>query len=306
MISITHSLRRAGCWLALTTLTTLTALTGQARAEPALTPLVLGFYLPGIRDANPTDVRASLQLWVEEIAKPYRLQGEARMYEDMRTLYRDAMQKRVNLVIAPAMEIAEVFRPDELTQGFSARRRGSDEGLAVIVQKSSGLRQFLDLRGKHVLKLSNDRLGQVFLETQCQREADSSCSTLFNLTEEQRDLQSIHKVFFGQADAALVSLATLHAAGELNPQISARLRVILDWKVQALAFGMMTVRSDPTYRDILLRSAMQAAQSVRGVQILELFKTDYMVRAGISDMQPFWNLYHEYQSTNRKKMALRE
>ena len=303
MIAFGHALRRAGSWLGLLGLL---VLAGQARAEPAMTPLVLGFYLPGIRDANPTDIRASLQLWVEEIAKPYRLQGEARMYDDMRVLYRDAMQNRVDLVIAPAMELTETFRPEELTQGFSARRRGSDEGLALIVQKSSGLSQFRDLRGKHVLRLSNDRLGQIFLETQCQRETASPCSKLFNLAEEKRDVQSIHRVFFGQADAALVSLGTLHAASELNPQIGARLRVLLEWKAQSLAFGMMTVRSDPAYRDLLLRSAMQASQTVRGVQILELFKTDYMVRAGISDVQPFWNLYHEYQDLTHRKAASRK
>ena len=303
MIAFGHSLRRAGGRLVLLGLL---ALAGQAWAEPAMTPLVLGFYLPGIRDANPTDVRASLQLWVEEIAKPYRLQGEARMYENMRTLYRDAMQKRVDLVIAPAMELSETFRPEELTQGFSARRRGSAEGLALIVQKKSGLSQFRDLRGKHVLRLSNDRLGQVFLETQCLRETGSPCSVLFDLAEEKRDVQSIHRVFFGQADAALVSLSTLHAASELNPQIGARLRVLLEWKVQSLAFGMMTVRSDPAYRDLLLLSAMQASQTLRGVQILELFKTDYMMRAGISDVQPFWNLYHEYQDLTHGKVASRK
>ena len=72
MIAFGHALRRAGSWLGLLGLL---VLAGQARAEPAMTPLILGFYLPGIRDANPTDIRASLQLWVEEIAKPYRLQG---------------------------------------------------------------------------------------------------------------------------------------------------------------------------------------------------------------------------------------
>jgi hypothetical protein len=258
-------------------------------------PLTMGFYLPGIRDANLTDVRASLQFWIEEVGRPYELQAKALMYEDMRALYRDAMRGRVNFVIAPGMEIAETFTPEEITQGFCGARRGTEEGLALIVRKGNMLQKFSDLRGKRVLRLAQDRLAYIFLETQCQRQAASACAELFDLTEETRDVQSIHKVFFGKADAALVSLSALHTASEMNPQVGGRLQILLDWRAKSLSFGMMTVRSDPAYRDLILRSAMQATQSARGRQILELFKTDYMEPVSSADLQPFWRLLQENQ-----------
>jgi hypothetical protein len=270
-----------------------------AAAEPE--PLNMGFYLPGIRDANLADVKISLQLWAEEIGAPYGLQARALMYEDMHALYRDTMQGRVNIVIAPGMELAETFSPDEITLGFSGRRHSIEEGVALIVATNSGLRQFADLRGKRVLHLANDRLSETFLETQCQRQAASACSDWFILSEEKRDVQSVHKVFFGKADAALVSLSTLHAAGEMSPQVAERLRVMLDWKTTALSFGMMTTRSEPSYRDLVLRSAMQATKSVRGRQILELFKTEYMEQVSNIDLQPYWHLNHEYQDLHRAK-----
>lgn len=272
-----------------------------ARAATDAEPLNMGFYLPGIRDANLADVKISLQLWAEEVGSPFGLLVKAHMYDDMHTLHRDVVQGRINIIIAPGMEMAEIFSPEEITRGFAGRRRNTEEGLALIVAKASGVRQFSDLRGKRLARLSNDRLVDVYLETQCQQQAGVACSNLFTISEEKRDVQSIHKVFFGQVDAALVRLSALHAASEMNPQIEARLRVLLDWKTTALSFGMMTVHSEPAYRDLVLRSAMQATKTVRGKQILELFKTDYMEQVSKNDLQPYWRLQREYQELTKSK-----
>ncbi len=261
-------------------------------------PLNMGFYLPGIRDANLTDVRVSLQLWAEQIGNPYQLQAKAIMYDDMDALYRDAMAGRVDMVIAPGMEMAETFKPEEIGQGFAGRRQGGEEGLVLIVAESSGVHQFSELRGKRLSRLANDRLSDIYLEIQCQRQTGSPCAQFFTLTEEKRDVHAIHKVFFGQADAALVRLSTLRAAIELNPQVARRVRMLLHWKTTSLSFGMMTMKTDQTYRDLVLRAALQATSTTRGKQILELFKTDYMELVDRADVQPYWRLHREYQELN--------
>ncbi|MBK6744138.1 MAG: hypothetical protein IPG66_14675 [Hydrogenophilales bacterium] len=266
-------------------------------------PLNMGFYLPGIRDANLADVKVSLQLWAEEVGKPYKLQAKALTYDDMPTLYRDVVQHRVSIVIAPGMELAETFSPDELVEGFAGRRHGTDEGMALIVPRNSPVHKFADLRGKRLLRLANDRLAETFLEVQCRHQLALACRELFSMSEEKRDIQPIHKVFFGQADAALVSLSALYAASELNPQVAERLRIVLDWKTRALSFGMMTVYSTPDFRDLVLRAAMQASKTVRGKQILELFKTDYMDRVNKSDLEPYWHLRREHQELVNTKAA---
>ena len=63
----------------------------------------------------------------------------------------------------------------------------------------------------------------------------------------------------------------------------------------------MTVRSEPAYRDLVLRSAMQAEKTVRGKQILELFKTDYMEQVDKTELQTYWRLQREYQELTRSK-----
>jgi len=272
-----------------------------APASRAADILNMGFYLPGIRDANLADVHITLQLWADEVGKAHGINVTAYTYTDMAALYRDSMGGKINLVVAPAMEIAETFAPEELAQGFQGMHHGTGEGLALIVRASDGIRQFGDLRGKKVLHLSNDRLSSVFLATQCRKLAGTACADLFQVAVEKRNNQAIHKVFFGQADAALVSISALHAATELNPQIRQRLHHLLEWKTSSLSYGMMPARTDKGLRDRVLKAIMKATTTVRGKQILELFKTDYMERVDRHELQPYWRLHREHQEWSNRK-----
>ncbi len=266
-----------------------------APASRAADILNMGFYLPGIRDANLADVHITLQLWADEVGKAHGINATAYTYSDMAALYRDSMVGKINLIVAPGMEIAETFAPEELAPGFVGKHHSSSEGLVLIVRASDGIRQFGDLRGKKVLHLSNDRLSSVFLENQCRQQASAACADLFQVGEEKRNSQTIHKVFFGQADAALVSISALHAANELNPQIRQRLHILLEWKTSSLGYGLMSARTDMALRDRVVKSAMQATNTVRGKQLLELFKTDFMDRVDVQELKPYWQLHRERQ-----------
>jgi ABC-type phosphate/phosphonate transport system substrate-binding protein len=270
-------------------------------ASRAADILNMGFYLPGIRDANLADVHITLQLWADEVGKAHGINATAYTYSDMAALYRDSMGGKINLIVAPGMEIAETFTPEELAAGFVGKHHGTSEGLALIVRANDDIRQFGDLTGKKVLHLSNDRLSSVFLENQCRQHAGAACADLFQVNEEKRNSQAIHKVFFGQADAALVSISALHAANELNPQIRQRLRSLLEWKTSALSYGLMSARTEMALRNRVVNSAMQATTTVRGKQLLELFKTDFMDRVSVQELKPYWQLHREHQaSANRK------
>lgn len=263
----------------------------------------LGFYLPGIRDANPTDVRVSLQIWAEELGSTYKLRTRTVMYDSLKELLRDAREGRVEVVVAPGMELAETFHPDDLSDGFTGLRRNTSEGLILVTSRQSRIQRFTDLRGKRLARLSNDRLSDVYLAVLCAKEANTDCPSLMHLSEEKRDVQSIHKVFFGQADAALVRISTLQAAQELNPQIGARVHVLQEWKTTALSFGMMMPHTSPATRERIIRSGLDSSRTPRGQQILELFKTDYMERVEKRALEPYWQLYREYQGLPRSPAA---
>jgi ABC-type phosphate/phosphonate transport system substrate-binding protein len=281
----------------------LTILAWPAGATPESVPLNMGFYLPAIRDANMADLKVSLGVWAEEIAKPYNIKIRTTSYEDMDSMRRALDRAEFNFINAPGMELAELFRPEELRQGYARRHHGMDEGLVLLVAKNSAIQRFADLRGKRVVRLSDDRLSKTFLETQCLKTADQDCREFFTLSEEKRDILSVYSVFFGRADAALVQISTLRIAEDLNPQVAQRLRVILDWKASALIFGMMTRQSEERHRTLILNSVREVLKTPRGRQLLELFKTDYLEPVDADALKPYRALLREYNELHKAKLA---
>lgn len=292
---MTHvALRRAYAMLLLACLQTF-----PAPAAPVQEPLKLGFYLPAIRDANQADLKISLGIWVTEIGKPLGLTVTTTTYSDIAAMRQALDRAEMNFFSGPGMELAEVFAPGEIRSGYARRIIGTDEGIALLVSNTSGINSFADLRNKRLSRLSNDRLSDTFLEVQCMKTGSMACRDFLQMEEEKRDIQSVYNVFFGRADAALVSLATLRTAKELNPQVGQRLHVLLDWKAKALMFGIMTQHTQDSYRNLVLNSVTEVMKTPRGRQILELFKTDYLEPVDAEALKPYWALLREYHELRR-------
>jgi ABC-type phosphate/phosphonate transport system substrate-binding protein len=266
----------------------------------------MGFYIPSIRDANMADIKVSLQSWAEELGKPFGLKILTATYDDMAAVRAALDRAEVDFINASGMELAELFTPLDLRGGYASRHHGVEEGLALVVSKKSGIHGFSDLRGKRVVRLSRDRLSEIFLETQCLKATGQDCRELLVLSEEKRDIQSVYSVFFGRADAALVTLSTLHTAIDLNPQVAERLSVIIDWKARALIFVMMTKHADPASRDLILGSANEVLKTARGRQMLEMFKADEIESADAEDLRPYWTLLKEYDDLRKARAAKRK
>ncbi len=276
------------------------ALVAEAAGVPTQQPVVkFGFYLPTNREANMADIKVSLQVWAEELAGTLGYRIVTTTYQNMAEVRAAVDRGELHFVNAGGMELAETFGPGELQRGYASHQQGADEGLALVVRSDSGLTSFADLRGKRVSRLSNDRLAEIFLETQCLKTSKQRCNQFLTLAEEKRDIQSVYSVFFGKTDAALVTLATLHTAIELNPQVATRLKVIQDWKTAALVFGMLTRGADPAVIHVMMGSVREALKTARGRQMLELFKTDFLDAVDPSALNVYWTLLQEYRALEK-------
>lgn len=272
-----------------------------AAAEPA--PIEMAFYLPSIREANMADVRISLQSWADELGRPLGVKLRTSTYSDMATLRGAIDRAELDVVNASGMELAELFSPDELLGGYASYHHNVEEGLALVVGKASGLRSVADLRGKRIVRLSKDRLSEVFMENQCLKVFARECRDSLTMVEEKRDVQSVYNVFFGRTDAALVTLSTLRTAIDMNPQVDQRLTTILKWKTRSLTFAMTTRKADPAIRDIILKSAQEVMKTARGRQVLEMFRADEIKPADVDDLNPYWTLLRENDELRKTGMV---
>lgn len=274
----------------------LVGLLGQPAARAAEPQVFnMGFYLPSIREANPADIKVSLQVWAEELAGGLGYRPVIRTYDSMAAMREDFNRGDLHFINANGMELAEHFQPGDLVRGQAKQTTAASEGLVLLVNRDSAARTFADLRGKKLLHLSRDRLSEVYLETQCLQAAAQACQVFLRVGEEKRDIQAVYSVFFGKGDAALVSVGAWQAATELNPQIGQRLRVLQEWRVDALAFAYLTRNASPDMTRKMMQAARDVLETPRGRQLLEIFKTSSAQEIDGAALNPYWALLARYQ-----------
>lgn len=281
--------------LVLLLLSCLAALCCRPVGADSLSLYRIGFYLPVMRDANPTDVKLSMGLWAADIGNRYGFDVRVSTYETMQEMRRVADAGLLDSVNTSAIELARMFPPGTKLRGGVPYSKGVQQGLVMVTRKQAALHKFSDLRGKRVVYVGVDNLSEVFLEVQCLRDSHKSCASMLKLIKEKRDLSAIHKVFFGQADAALISNAVLSIAKELNPQLEQDLSVMMQFNVQSLNVGMLMPHIDAARQSKLIHASVDCVSTPRGKQFMALLQSDAVVEVDERMLTPYWDLLDDYQ-----------
>jgi hypothetical protein len=264
---------------------------GLGRAEAP--PIAIGFHLPVIRDVPRKDVEVSLRFWIEGLAESVNLTYKPiRFYEDIAALRRDINAGTINFLVATSMGVAQYFSPEELSDGFSGYKTEPDH-LLLVVRRVAGISHLADLAGKRFALLDQDELSEVYLETLLlQTWGKSAEGRLAAVSREKRSTNLVHRLFFNQADAALINRNAYEAALALNPQIGARLQVLDEYSFKSRSphIGLFSSRVAPEYREAITQAVMTLNESARGRQVLEIYQSDAMVVTRVRELTPFREL----------------
>jgi ABC-type amino acid transport substrate-binding protein len=253
----------------------------------------LGFYMKIARDLNRADVRASLDVWADELTRKFQVPAEVRYYSDIELLRRDFDAGRVNLVIADAMTFVRHFKPEELADGFTTKLSTDASLLLLARPDGDGLKR---LTNQRIARLDDDEVSVTFLETLCLRRMGKTCAALpLTIVTVPNNHQALTRLLFGQVDLALVNRHGLETAVELNPQLRKAGVVVdrLDFETQF--FGFYSAAVSPEFRRFSLRSIPNMHLESRGRQMLDVFKTDRVALAEPTLLKAFYQLEREYQ-----------
>ena len=273
---------------------------GPARAE--LPPVAIGFYLPVVRDLPRKDVEVSLRFWVEELARSIGVSYQpVQMYDDLPSLKRDMASGKLNFLVTTAMGAVQHFAPEELADGFSGYKADPDH-LLLVVRREAAIRTPGDLAGKRVALMEGDELADLYLETLLLKAwGKPDWKRLGPITREQRSGKLAHRLFFGQADAALIYRNGYEAALALNPQLGQRLQVLDDYsfKMRSPHIGLFSAQVRPEHRETITQATLRLNETARGRQVLQIYQADNLVRTPLRDLTPF----RELLETHRKLLA---
>lgn len=263
------------------------------RAEESVPAIAIGFYLPVVRDVPRKDVEVTLRFWIEELAQSVNLKYKpVRFYDDLAELKRDMTSGTINLFFATSMGIVQHFSPDELADGFT-RSFSVPDHLLLVVRRESGIRRLTDLAGKRMALLDQEELSDVYLENLMLKTWRSADSGQFSaVTREKRSSVLVHRLFFGQSDAALINRNAYEAALAMNPQIAQRVQVLDEYSFrgQYPTMGLFSSRVAPEHREVFTQAFLSFNSTTRGRQVLQIYQTEALVRVRVNDLEPYREL----------------
>jgi len=272
--------------------------------------VAIGFYMPVIRDVPRADVEVSLRFWIDELGTSIGLRYKpVRFYDNIADLRRDMKSGEINFMVATSMGIAQNFAADELADGFSGLKELPDH-LYLVVRRGAGIGTLPNLTGKRIAILGGDELSEVYLETLLMKAgAKVLQNTLPGVVREKRSVSLVHRLFFNQADAALVYRNAFEAAMTMNPQIGQQLQVLeaYSFKGRSPHIGLFSSRVSQQDAQTITKAVMTLDKTPRGRQVLDIYNADQMVMTMVQDLDPFRDLLAQHRvlkaglATVRKK-----
>lgn len=266
--------------------------------RPSEFTLELGFLVTNLRDVSRTDVDISLRFWVEEMMHSQQLRATTHLYDKVEAMRQDFSAGRLNMIVLSSAEVVRHFPLDELAEGFIGYNEQPDN-LLLVARQGAGIRSAADLAGKRLILTDADPLSRLYLETLALRTFGEKGETAFGaVIEVSRSNLAVNRLFFGGADAALVSRSAFDLAVTLNPQIGERIEVLDAYTlaIRSLNVGLFSRKVSLEDRERVLRLAFELMRTPRGQQILQLYHTAYIDRCGLNILEPVQRLFQENQS----------
>lgn len=276
---------------------------------PANRAFHVGLWLPAFVDFNLNDARVAAQIWVEKWGKKSGLydRADTEVFETSSKLQQQITQGSWDVIMFPVEEYFRVAEPLGFTPDFTISRGDlAGDEYVLLVRRDSGIRTLDDLEGrKLVVGSEHNQLTPTSWLRQVLE--DRGLPDLAELAEstagESRPTKVVLSVFFGQADAALVSRHEFDAMVELNPQVGQRLVALAaSPRLLTLVFSLgagLSEESRATLRDSL--SEVHLDEEFR--QLLLLQKVKRLVPIDAAALEASRRLYERNRALRRFKRS---
>jgi ABC-type phosphate/phosphonate transport system substrate-binding protein len=274
------------------------------------TTLRVGFSARVFPDVDQRDAQVAMELWTRELARGMGIKTTpiTTIYKNPDDLLEAVKRGDLTVVTLPAIEYLEIRDRAPMTPIIVASSNaGTARQYALIVRHGSGIRSISDLRGKTIIipSSSKNEASHIWLHVLLMRAVKQDRTLFFRqVRESSAASKSILKVFFHQADAAIVSRGALETSNELNPQIGKELAVIAESKPLHGDITCVPTMVSEKLKRAITNSALHLHETSTGKQIFTLFQIDRVIPYQASYLEGLIALLRE-QAKLQSKSAIR-
>jgi phosphonate transport system substrate-binding protein len=280
-------------------------LTGWVMAAPApdLRPrLALGLSLNVFPQIDIKDAQAAMALCMSEAAGRAGFRSETTVYPSFRELQTDFQKGRIDLAVLTPVEFFQIESSLQGEPAFTASRDGRrTERYVVVAATDKPTAGLAGLKRRRLTYVRWDEPGLLFLNTLLLRANQPEMDRFFGSAEpKERPSEAVHSVFFGAADACVISEQAFQTMVELNPQVGRKLKVIAESPGLVRGMAVYGKAFPKESRDKILAASGRLNEYPRGKQILTLFQVDDFHPILEEDLLETRRLFEEYRRRKGK------
>jgi phosphonate transport system substrate-binding protein len=248
-------------------------------------------------NVNSNDATALTKVLTENLLEksPFTFRtGSPNIYSSMEEMEESVKHERNDLYILLPEEFLRLNKFGMIDPiAVSLRNNSVYDVYKIIVSKESNIKNLKDLKDKSILvgySSGNDN-PHLWLDYLLSTKGISKREKYFKSIEiSQKSLPVILQVYFGQADACIISDDKLNLAIEMNPQLGENL-VVIEISKPLLRAILAEKKSKPEKnKKLLLDNLLNLDKTTEGKQVLTLFRIDKLIPYKEEYLQSFYEL----------------
>ncbi|MBL4730971.1 MAG: PhnD/SsuA/transferrin family substrate-binding protein [Sulfurimonas sp.] len=252
-----------------------------------------GYSSSSVNQFSKKDTLIAIKVWIREILRDDEDTIDFFFYDNSKHMIEDLKLGKLDIVITFGLDFVKYIEKSELVNAFAGGMNNrSLDNFILLVHKNSSKKKLLANKNPRIAVQKNEEISKLYLKHYFLKHKGHEN---INFVDVRKRKEAILKVFFKNADAALVTKKTFEFAKELNPQIGRSLKVIETTNIPAGNFGFFRQGLDPHVRSELVSRALDIINSNRGRQILDIFQIDRVVETKVEELAPIEKLYNDYK-----------
>ena len=263
----------------------------------------MGFSRKMFPDVNEQDAKAAIKGWADTLVQEYsiRMDPSAELFDQVGQMIEAIHLNQVDCLSVIFGEYLALAKKVELDHLFIARSAGQlFEQYLLLVPTDGGAKSLAELKGGTLIfhdtlrtSLALDWLDWLFLR---QKTATIARHHFGSMTRTSKVSGAVLPLFFGKADATLVTESGFLMMCEMNPQVRKKMRVLA--KSRPLIPAVMCFRKEfnsPEARPVI--AALRDLDStLAGEQVLTLFRSEGLQEMGREALQITAEFYREVEA----------
>jgi ABC-type phosphate/phosphonate transport system substrate-binding protein len=250
---------------------------------------------------NIDDAQAAAQLWIDAMLRRTggRYMATLVLFDTVEQVIEAVRRAEIEVVVLPAMDflrIRDQVALEPRSVGTFADGTIMQE-FVLLARRSEDVEKLADLRGKKLLANRLDwQTARLWLEVLLRREDLPDSGAHFGgIAQVNGAARQVLPVFFGQADACIVTARRFATLIELNPQLERELTVVARSPAFLLYMGCLVQGLGEDFFRDYIEIAQGLHRDISGRQLLTLFGLERTVPFKAEYLENLKELVAEYE-----------